>query len=103
MSDADAFDLMGLEPSFRIDSERLERTHRELSSALHPDRYLGRSSTERQAALGKAIEVNAAYKLLRNPLERGQLLLQRLGVPTSATQLPPEFLMEIMELREELQ
>ena len=31
------FALLGLEPAFDLDVTALERTHRELSRALHPD------------------------------------------------------------------
>ena len=102
---SDPYDVLGFAPVFVLDATALERRHRELSRALHPDRYAGRSSSERQQALGKAIEVNEAYRKLRDPIARAEALLARLGRPTgeaSAAPAPGELLMEVMERREAL-
>ncbi len=100
----DAFDLLGIEPRFDVDTRQLGNVHRDLSRALHPDRYASRPSSERRAALGRAIEVNEAFRTLQDPLARGQLLLERLHPSGQApeSQADPGFLMEIMELRENL-
>ncbi len=90
---------------FDLDPAVLAARHRELSRALHPDRYAGRGASERRQALGKAIEVNEAFRLLKDPVRRAEALLGRLGVETgeqAESQVPPDFLMEIMELREGL-
>lgn len=106
MADArvpDAFEVLGLEPTFLLDQARLAEVHRDLSRALHPDRYSGRPASERRAALSRAIEVNSAFRALRDPLSRGELLMKRLSYPALETQsADPEFLLEIMELREAL-
>jgi len=101
----DPFATLGFEPTFELDPFELEARHRELSRALHPDRYAGRPASERQQALGRAIEVNDAARALKNPIRRAQALLVRLGHPVSETSAPaanPAFLMEVMELREAL-
>lgn len=101
----DAFDVFQIEPAFALDLEDLGRRHRELSRALHPDRYVGRPAAERRRALGRAIEVNEAWRVLRDPVRRGEALLVRLGVATGEESNPPaapEFLMEMMERRESL-
>ena len=100
---SDPYDVLGFAPVFVLDATALERRHRELSRALHPDRYANRSSSERQQALGKAIEVNEAYRKLRDPIVRAEALLARLGRPTderSAAPAPPALLMEVMERRD---
>lgn len=102
---SDPFDLMGLPASFDLDAGLLAQRHRELSRALHPDRYVGRGASERRQALGKAIEVNEAYRILKDPVRRAELLLRRLGVEVgeqAERQVDPDFLMQIMELRESL-
>lgn len=102
----DPFDVFQIEPAFDLDLEELGRRHRDLSRALHPDRYVGRPAAERRQALGRAIEVNEAWRTLKDPLERARALLARLGVPaTEGSQSPvdPEFLMHMMERRESLQ
>ena len=101
----DAFQLLGVEPAFDLDLGALEQRHRELSRALHPDRYVGRPAAERRQALGKAIEVNAGWRALRDPVHRAEVLLQRLGVPIAERPEPasdPELLMQMMEWREAL-
>ncbi|HEY4157115.1 MAG TPA: Fe-S protein assembly co-chaperone HscB, partial [Polyangiaceae bacterium] len=105
MAANDSFDILGLEPTFALDLELLERRHRELSRALHPDHHAAGGAAERRLALGKAIEVNEAFRALRDPVRRAEILLQRRGIQTGETHEPkadPELLMEIMEKREAL-
>ncbi len=101
----DPFDLFDVDPAYDLDLGVLERRHRDLSRALHPDRYAGRPADERRQALGKSIEVNDAWRVLRDPVRRAEALLTRLGALVQESQSPPtdqELLMEIMDLREEL-
>lgn len=101
----DPFTTLGLLPAFDLDVEAAEKRHRELSRALHPDRYAQSPPAERRAALGKAIEVNEAWRVLRDPVRRGEALLRHLGLHADEGQEPkpsPELLMEMMEKREEL-
>jgi molecular chaperone HscB len=101
----DAFAILGLEPSYSIQEGELKERHRALSLALHPDRFLGRPAGERREALGRAIEVNAAYRILKDPISRGELLLQRLGLGPSdeaGSSVSQDLLLEMMDLREEL-
>lgn len=102
----DPFDVFQIEPAFDLDLEGLGQRHRDLSRALHPDRYVGRPAAERRQALNRAIEVNEAWRTLRDPLERARALLARLGAPVTEDSQPPadpELLMEMMERRESLQ
>ncbi len=102
---SDPFDTLGLAPVFELDMPTLERRHRELSRALHPDRYSGRPSGERQQALGRAIEVNEAFRKLRDPIARAEALLVRHGRPiaeTGGAPAAPALLMEVLERREAL-
>jgi molecular chaperone HscB len=72
---------------------------------LHPDRYAGRPATERREALNRAIEVNEAWRVLRDPVRRAEALLVRLGTALeegTEPPAPPEFLMTMMEHRESL-
>ncbi|HEX6765246.1 MAG TPA: Fe-S protein assembly co-chaperone HscB [Polyangiaceae bacterium] len=88
-----------------MDLALLERRHRDLSRVLHPDRYAGRPSGERQQALGRAIEVNEAFRILRDPVRRAVALLARHGRTTDEADMPradPMLLMEVMERREAL-
>lgn len=101
----DPFELLGLPARYDLDLAELEARHRELSRALHPDRFQGRSASERRQALGKAIEVNEALRALKDPVRRAEALLKRRGVAVGEGSEPPadpELLMEVMELREAL-
>ena len=101
----DAFDTLGISPSFSLDLAELASRQRELSRALHPDKYVGRPAGERRAALGRAIEVNEAVRALKNPLTRGEVLLRRLGLEVPEGKGPPAspiLLMSMMEKREDL-
>jgi molecular chaperone HscB len=101
----DPFTLLGVEPRYDLDLRALERQHRELSRVLHPDRYVARTPAERRAALGRAIQVNQAWRALRDPVARAEALLETLGVPRGVTGVPsaePGFLAEMMEQREHL-
>ena len=103
---SDPFAILGLEPRFDLDLAAAEIRHRELSRTLHPDRHAGKPAAERRQALSLAIEVNDALRVLKDPVRRAEALLERSGVrlaeegkePPAA----PEFLMDVLELREEL-
>jgi molecular chaperone HscB len=101
----DPFDTLGLPARFTIDLNEAEKRYRDLSRALHPDRYVGHSASERRMALSKAIEVNEAWRTLRDPVKRAEALLRRAGVKTTDDkQAPtdPDLLMEMMDQREAL-
>jgi molecular chaperone HscB len=102
----DPFETLGVEPRFDLDLRAIEQRHRDLSRALHPDRYAGAPAAERRMALGRAIEVNEAWRVLRDPIRRAEALLARSGVPApegpADAKPSPALLMEMMESREEL-
>ncbi len=50
----DPFAVLGLPRAFDVDLRSAEKAHRELSRALHPDRYASAGASERREALGKA-------------------------------------------------
>jgi molecular chaperone HscB len=101
----DPFATLGVEARFDLDMKALEQRHRTLSGTLHPDRYAGRPAAERRMALDRAIEVNAAWRALRDPVSRAESLLSLRGVATGELSEPkpsPDLLMEMMEIREAL-
>src|SRR5689334_12410104 len=77
----DPFEVFGIPPRFEVDLAALELRHRDLSKALHPDRYAGAPAAERRLALNRAIEVNEAWRVLREPVKRAEALFARAGVP----------------------
>ena len=96
------FATLGLDPQFDIDKAQLEERYRSLQKTLHPDRHRGGSPAERRLSLLKAMEVNDAYRQLRDESSRAAALLALHGVTAEEAQADPAFLMEVMELREAL-
>lgn len=102
---ADPFETLGVEARFDLDPGALAQRHRDLSRALHPDRYTGAPAAERRMALGRAIDVNEAFRALRDPIRRAEALVRRAGAAvgeTSEPKPPASLLMEMMDAREEL-
>jgi molecular chaperone HscB len=102
----DPFATLGIERKFDIDVGALEKTHRELSRALHPDRYAGAGASERREALSKAVLVNESWRIVRDPVKRAEALFTLAGVPVGETNEPKpsgELLMEMLEQREVLE
>lgn len=91
------FDVLGLEPTFDLDLAMLDKRFRELSRAAHPDR----AGT---AHLGRAMDLNAAYRVLRDDIGRAGAVLEARGVSPQddGTAVEPEFLGEMLEWREAL-
>ena len=101
----DPFATLGAPRRFDLDLAALEKTHRELSRALHPDKFAPAGASERRAALEKAANVNEAWRIVRDPIRRAEALFRAEGCAVGETNEPkasPAFLMEVMEEREAL-
>lgn len=101
----DPFDVFGIAPDFDLDPGALERRQRELARVVHPDRHAGAGAAERRRALSRAVDVNEAHRVLRDPVRRAEALLRRLGAAVgelAEPKAPPHLLMEMMEQREAL-
>jgi molecular chaperone HscB len=102
----DPFATLGLPRRYEIDPARLEANYRELQRALHPDRHAGASASQRRMSMLKAVEVNDAYRALKDDLRRAEALLAlyegAVAAKQDAQREDPEFLMEMLELREAL-
>lgn len=103
---ADLFDILGIPRGFRVDQKLLEARYRELTRLLHPDRHAASGPAARRLALEKTIQVNDAFRILKDPIRRAAWLLREQGIDldeegTAATKhLPPGFLLEVMDRRE---
>ena len=99
----DAFAVLGLNPSLKLDPALLEQRYRDLQRQLHPDKFVNAAPSMRRESLARAVSVNEAYRLLRDDVSRAELLLARYpGHEPAEGAADPGFLMEMMELREEL-
>jgi molecular chaperone HscB len=98
---ADKFALLGLTRGYAVDGEALERRFRELSRRLHPDRFAKAGAKERMLSLQASTALNDAYRVLRDPVKRAEYLLELAGARIGENDpVDPEFLMEMLELRE---
>jgi molecular chaperone HscB len=102
----DPFATLGLPRRYEIDMEQLETQYRELQKALHPDKHAGASASQRKLSLGKAVEVNAAYRTLKDELRRAEALLALHRQGAAEVGLghaeDNDLLLEVLELREAL-
>lgn len=98
------FELFGLPVGFLVDTTALAARYRDLQKVVHPDRYANATEQERRISLQQATRVNEALETLKDPLKRALYLLALHGMPVDpqAGTTDTAFLMEQMELREEL-
>ena len=98
------FELFGLPASYRVDGGQLSRRYRELQSEVHPDRFAHASEQERRVAMQGSTHLNEALETLKDPILRGHYLLTLYGLEMDVTASTQDaaFLMEQLELREEL-
>jgi molecular chaperone HscB len=100
------FELFGLAPAYALEPEALDKRYREIQAQVHPDRFAHAGDAERRASMQWTTRVNEAYRNLKDPVQRGRHLLELHGVDVAFetnTQMPSDFLMQQLELREELE
>ncbi|XP_026290388.1 iron-sulfur cluster co-chaperone protein HscB [Frankliniella occidentalis] len=99
------FQLLGVIQTFNIDAHELSKKFRDLQTVLHPDKFSNASEDEQSFSAELSSLVNKAFKTLLDPLERGLYLLSLVGdkVDEKNTSFDKIFLLEIMELNEELE
>jgi molecular chaperone HscB len=100
------FELFGLEPAYAVNGAALEQAYRDLQALIHPDRHASAGDAERRASLQMTTRVNEAYRTLRDPVLRAKHILELHGVDVAFetnTQMPTDFLLQQLEMREELE
>jgi len=97
---ADPFALLGVPASYALDAAVLRSALLRGSAESHPDRFAMAPEAERIAAETRMTTLNAAFRTLSDPLRRAEALLRRTGADTADRSAPPDFLMEMLELRE---
>jgi molecular chaperone HscB len=99
------FEVLGIEARYDIDLRAVEKRHRELSVALHPDKFASDGASARREAIERASQVNEAWRIVRDPIRRAEALFSVAGVTIGETSEPKSdqaFLMDMMEMREAL-
>ncbi|MDD9176934.1 co-chaperone HscB [Aliivibrio finisterrensis] len=100
------FELFGLPNQFQLDGSLLSLQFRELQKRFHPDNFATASERDRLLSIQKAAQINDAYQTLKNPVTRAEYMLSERGHDIrgeQTTMQDPVFLMQQMELREELE
>ena len=103
---ADHFQVLGLASAYAVDLAAIEAAYKRLSRQVHPDRFATADPRARRASTSRTVQLNDAWRTLRDPVRRAEYMLSRAGVDVggqdSDKKVPPAFLMEILELNEEL-
>jgi len=114
---ADYFGVFGIERGYAVDVDDLERRYKDATKILHPDRFARADPRARRASLERSVQLNQAWRILRDPVRRAEYLLSLDGVtvgelsavagstPSGGHVTVPvsqPLLMEILELREAL-
>lgn len=100
---ADHFALLNLPRQQALNGDELDQKFRSLQALVHPDRYVQAGDAQQRLAMQWATRVNEACQILKSPGTRALYLLTLLGFDPqveSNTAMPVAFLMQQMELRE---
>ncbi|GJM20955.1 MAG: hypothetical protein DHS20C15_08700 [Planctomycetota bacterium] len=103
--DADHFARLGVSPFDPPDDDALELAYLRLSRLLHPDFQGDADEATQQLAVSHSASLNHAYNTLRDEQARHEYLLELFhpGSLEKHKTLDPAFLMEAMEVNEELE
>lgn len=98
------FELFELPVSIQINKATLAQKYFDLQKKYHPDFFANGTEYEQQQALEISSRLNKALKTFKNEDLTIKYVLQLKGLleEEEKYQLPPVFLMEMMELNEEL-
>ena len=109
MTDSDYFELLGLSRRWQVDRNLLERNYLERSREAHPDAFVSKGAAAQRAALELSSRINAAYRVVRDPILRAEYLVKLSGIdldsndPIQGAPTPTQaFLIQMIELRERL-
>jgi molecular chaperone HscB len=97
------FTLLNLPMRFDVDAKALHRAFIQQSAANHPDRFT--DPLDQADAADRSAAINKAYLILKDPFQRAAAMIALLGdAPAGdSKQLPQGLLMQMMEIREELE
>jgi molecular chaperone HscB len=98
------FELFEIPVQLKVDSKQLAVKFFELSKKYHPDYYVREDAGSQAEALERSALLNKAFRTFQNPDETIKYVLQlkNLLEEEEKYQLPPDFLMEVLEINEQL-
>ncbi len=97
------FELYNIPFSLKPDQQLVKQKFYELSRKYHPDFFSNATEDEQADVLEKSSAINKAFKIFSHSDETIKYVLQQKGLieEEEKYQLPPDFLMEMMELNEQ--
>jgi molecular chaperone HscB len=98
------FEIFGLPVQLMVDKSLLPKKYFELSKKFHPDFYSNATPGEQQHSLEISANLNKAFKTFQNPDEtiKYVLKMKNLLEEEEKYKLSPTFLMEVLEINEQL-
>jgi molecular chaperone HscB len=98
------FELFNIPVQLKVNTSLLSKKFIELSRKFHPDYFINESQEAQAEALEKSAMLNKALKTFQQPDETIKYVLKEKGLlqEEEKYELPPDFLMEVMEINEEL-
>ena len=98
------FELFGLPQAPSVDRSLLAKKYFELQKENHPDFFTQGTETEKEDALEQSAAINKAFNIFQHEEKTIEYFLQTVGLIEADEKysLPPDFLMEMMEINEAL-
>lgn len=98
------YELFNLAPAPKVEKGMLAKKYFTLQKENHPDFFTQASGMEQEDALQLSSEINKAFAIFQRDDKTLEYFLQYKGVIATDEKyaLPPDFLMEVMELNETL-
>ena len=98
------FELFEIPVQLKVNAASLSKKFFELSKKYHPDYFAGESEEIQAGVLEKSALLNKAWKTFQSPDATIKYVLQEKGllVEEEKYELPPDFLMEVMDINEAL-
>src|SRR6476646_1116887 len=98
------FEMFEIPVQLKVDKKALSGKFFELSRKYHPDYFINNGPEAQTEALEKSALLNKAFKTFQNPDETIKYVLQFKGLleEEEKYELPAEFLMEVLEINEQL-
>jgi molecular chaperone HscB len=96
------YELFELPEKPVIDKTLVSKKYIALQKQFHPDFYTNETELDKENALAQSAAINKAYNIFSNKEKTIEYFLQLKAVivPDEKYNLPPDFLMEMMELNE---
>jgi molecular chaperone HscB len=98
------FELFDIPVQLKVDATVLSKKFFELSRKYHPDFFANDTNENQAKALEKSAILNKAWKTFQNPDATIKYVLMEKGLleEEEKYELPPAFLMEVMDINEQI-